>query len=252
MRTARTVTVLAALVVPLLGAIAAAAHVAAQTAIAGVVVDARTARPVVGAAVSVQPHDSATITQDEGRFDLLVAGAGRFVLQTRHLAYATRTDTIEVAEGQNALVRIRLVETAIELPPIAVETRSRRLDHAGFFGRRDRGVGVFLTRTDMEGYRLRHLSDVFSRVPGLRRSMLSDGSSRIEARGGTLLTRRCEIQYFVDGVRAELGDGMLDAIPIQSVEGIEIYLGASEVPMQFDHGSAMCGAIVVWTRGGSL
>jgi hypothetical protein len=249
MRTARTILV--AIVVPLLGPLAAAPRVAAQSAITGVVVDARSARPVVGAAVSVHPHDSVTITQDEGRFDLLVAGGGPFVLQTRHVAYATRTDTVVLAAGQNALVRIQLVETAIELPPITVETRSRRLDHAGFFGRRERGVGVFLTRTEMDGYRVQHLSDVFSRVPGLRRSMFSDGTSRIEARGGRLLNRRCDIQYFIDGVRAELGAGMVDAIPIQSVEGIEIYLGASEVPMQFDHGSAMCGAIVVWTRGGS-
>jgi hypothetical protein len=248
MTTARAA--LAALVVPLFGPIAAPPHAAAQSAVTGVVVDARSSRPVVGAAVSVQPHDSASVTQDDGRFRLLVAGAGRFVLETRHVAYATRADTIVLAEGQNALVRIRLVETAIELPPITVETRSRRLDHAGFFGRRERGIGMFLTRTEMDEQKLRHLSDVFARVPGLRRSILSDGDSRVESRGGTLITRRCDIQYFIDGVRAELGAASLDGIQIQSVEGIEIYRGASEVPMQFDHGSAMCGAVVVWTRGG--
>jgi hypothetical protein len=240
----------AAIVVPLLGSIAAPPQTAAQSAITGVVVDARSSRPVVGAAVSVHPHDSVSVTQDEGRFRLLVAGAGRFVLETRHVAYATRTDTIAIAEGQNALVRIRLVETAIELPPITVETRSRRLDHAGFFGRRERGIGMFLTRTEMDEYKLQHLSDVFSRVPGLRRSILADGNSRVESRGGTLITRRCDIQYFIDGVRAELGAAALDGIPVLSVEGVEIYRGASEVPMQFDHGSAMCGAVVVWTRGG--
>lgn len=240
----------ATLIVPLLGPIALPTQTAAQSAITGVVVDARSSRPIVGAAVSVHPHDSVSVTQDEGRFRLVVAGAGRFILQTRHLAYAARVDTVVLAEGQDALVRIQLVETAIELPPITVETRSRRLDHAGFFGRRERGIGLFLTRTEMDAYKLQHLSDVFSRVPGLRRSILSDGNSRVESRGGTMITRRCDIQYFIDGVRAELGAGALDGIPVLSVEGIEIYRGASEVPMQFDHGSAMCGAVVVWTRGG--
>lgn len=236
-------------ILPLLGLIAPP-HDAAAQSITGVVLDARTARPVVGASVSLPSNSGVSVTQADGRFRLPVGGAGRFVVETSHVAYATRTDTILLADGQNALVQIQLVETAIELPPITVETRSSRLDDAGFFDRRERGIGTFMTRGEISSQNVRHLSDVFARVPGLRRAMSSDGSSRVDSRGGTMITRRCDIQYFIDGVRAEIGAAGVDGVPVDIVEGVEVYRGGSEVPTQFDHGRAACGAVLVWTRRG--
>lgn len=246
----RTTPALLAAVLPLLGPVGLTPAAAAQAAIRGTVMDARTERPVVGATVSLLSVPGSAVTQSEGAFRLPVAGSGRFVVETRHVAYATRADTILLEEGRNALVQIRLVGTAIELPPIAVETRSIVLDHAGFFGRRERGVGTFLTREEIAAQKARHVSDLFARVPGLRRSFSSDGSSRVDSRGGQMISRRCEMQYFIDGVRSSIGGDGVETIPIDAVEGVEIYRGGSEVPMQFDSGTAACGAVVVWTRRG--
>jgi hypothetical protein len=214
------------------------------------VLDGRTSRPIVGATVSLLSNGATTVTQAEGAFRLQVVDGGRFVLEIRHVAYVTRSDAILLAEGQNAIVHIRLVETAIELPPISVETRSRRLDDAGFFSRKERGIGAFVTREDMDRRKVGNVSDILASVAGLRRSMTSEGDSRLDSRGGRMITRRCELQYFIDGVRSEIGKVGVDIIPIANVEGIEIYRGGSEVPMQFDSGSAACGAIVIWTRRG--
>lgn len=244
----RTARVLATAVAPLLGAIVSS-PATAQSAITGVIVDANSMRPVAGATVSLRPAGDSTITQADGAFRL-PAATGRLVLETRHLAYATRSDTVVLREGQNARVQIPLVATAIELPPISVQTRSRRLQEAGFFGRMERGIGTFVTRTDLDERNTRHLSDVVARVPGLRRSMSSDGSSSVSSRGGRMISHPCNIQYFIDGVRSELGAAAVDGIPVEIVEGIEIYRGGSEVPTQFDHGRSVCGAILVWTRRG--
>lgn len=246
----RTAPLAIAAFAALAGTLASPPRAAAQSAITGVVLDARTERPVAGAALSLTSDSSTSITQDDGRFRLPVAGAGIFVLETRHVAYALRIDTLRIGDGQNALLRILLVETAIELPPITVETRSRRLDDAGFFVRRERGIGSFFTRQDMEAHHVRFVADIFARVPGLRRAISSDGSSRVDSRGGTMISRRCEMQYFIDGVRSAMGPSGLDGIPVEIVEGIEVYRGGSEVPTQFDAGSAVCGAVLVWTRRG--
>jgi hypothetical protein len=245
----RSAHALAVAILPLVGLISPLQDIAAQS-ITGVVLDARTARPVVGASVSLHSSDGVAVTQADGRFRLPAGGAGRFVVETSHVAYATRADTVRLADGQNAVVQIQLVETAIELPPITVETRSSRLDEAGFFDRRERGIGTFMTRSELDRQNMRHLSDVFARVPGLRRAMSSDGSSRVDSRGGRMITRRCDIQYFIDGVRAEIGAAGVDGLPVEIVEGVEVYRGGSEVPTQFDHGRAACGAVLVWTRRG--
>ena len=42
----------------------------------------------------------------------------------------------------------------------------------------------------------------------------------------------------------------LDNIPVNDIEGMEVYSGPSETPMQFSHHASRmdCGAIVIWTR----
>jgi hypothetical protein len=246
----RTASGIAVAAVSLVGTLVSPGPAAAQSVITGVVFDGRTSTPVAGARLSVRSSEGASVTRNDGTFRLLVATAGRFILETRHDAYPTRTDTLVIADGETAIVEIRLVAAAIELPPITVQTRSRRLDDAGFYSRRERGIGVFVTRAEIAERKGRHMSDVLSRLAGLRRRIVSDGNSRIDSRSGMLIGRRCEIQYFIDGVRSELDATAIDAIPVEVVEGIEVYRGASEVPMQFDSGRAMCGVVVVWTRAG--
>lgn len=235
--------------VPLLAVVAGQDVLHAQGRVSGVVVEAHTSRPVVDAVVRIRSLAQDRITDRDGRFRFTDLQSGSLIIETGHLAYTTRIDTIAIVGETEVRLQIRLVQGAIELPPITVETFARRLDEAGFFRRRDRGTGSFLTREQIQDHRVEVLGDLFSRVPGLRRVIRSDGSSRIDSRGGTLMSR-CDIQYFMDGILVEMDYAGIDGIPIQTIEGIEIYRGSSQVPAEFDRGRAMCGAVVIWTRGG--
>jgi hypothetical protein len=43
--------------------------------------------------------------------------------------------------------------------------------------------------------------------------------------------------------------GMLDDFNADDIEALEVYVGISEIPPEFDkNGRGICGAIVVWTR----
>ena len=65
--------------------------------------------------------------------------------------------------------------------------------------------------------------------------------SAISARGGCIPT------LWIDGQRAP---GMeIDAIPLNDIEGIELYNGLSTTPAEFWQGNTpQCGTIVVWSR----
>jgi DNA-binding beta-propeller fold protein YncE len=159
-------------------------------------------------------------------------------------------DSASPAESSRAGVDARVQpDSAIPLPGVVVEARSPRLVAAGFFERKARGGGTLFTRAEIVALGASSLPDLFARVPGLRRAMNADGSSRVDSRGGRTIMARCAMQYIIDGVRSEIGPAAVEAIPVHAVEGIEVYRGASELPTQFDHGRAMCGAIVIWTRG---
>jgi hypothetical protein len=52
---------------------------------------------------------------------------------------------------------------------------------------------------------------------------------------------------WIDGQRAPGIE--IDELPVNDIEGIELYRGASTTPAQFWQGSGpSCGTVVIWTR----
>lgn len=59
----------------------------------------------------------------------------------------------------------------------------------------------------------------------------------------------CYPIYFVDGREDEFFGPL---IAIRDIEGMEIYLGASDVPGEFAGSAASCGVVAIWTRAGPV
>jgi hypothetical protein len=224
----------------------AATTASAQANVSGVVIDAATRRPV--ADVEVRLDTARAVTAATGGFRVVAVAAGSKRLELRHLAYASRSDVVRVADGDHIELEIQIAADAIRLAPLEVDVRSQRLMDAGFYKRSARGIGMFLTRAQIEDLRVGRLSDVFVRIPGARRALVDGEQSRIDMRGGKSLSVPCATQYFLDGVFAQAGASILDNLLVHHVEGMEVYRGASEMPTEFDYGRASCGAIVIWTR----
>ncbi|MGH7475263.1 MAG: TonB-dependent receptor plug domain-containing protein [Longimicrobiales bacterium] len=225
-------------------------HLTALPSIQGVVLDAQTTRPVVNASVRLRGTTHAAVTDAGGRFGFREIQPGMYVIVVEHIAYTARSDSLFLNSSDDLQLEIQLAETAVALEPIEVTARPRKLVIVGFYDRRQRGIGTYFTRDDIEKRHVQRLSDLLSRVPGLRRTLNQDGSSRIDARGVKTIMTNCNTQYFIDGVRAEIGAIGIDVIPPRDIEAVEVYRGSSELPIQFDVGRAMCGAVLIWTRGG--
>ena len=41
---------------------------------------------------------------------------------------------------------------------------------------------------------------------------------------------------------------VIDGIPVELLEAVEVYVGASEIPSQFNQAGGSCGVIALWTR----
>ena len=132
---------------------------------------------------------------------------------------------------------------AVELDPLLVvtEARSRNLDAAGFYDRRARGVGRFVSRDDITSSNALRASDLFRTMPGVRMS----SSGRFGEDGVVLLRGGCVADVFLDGVRTNSPFPMDALVGPMDLDGVEIYHG-SEVPPRF--GPSQCGAVVIWTH----
>ncbi len=247
----RVALTLLLLVTPFRGEAAARSELPGGSRIGGVVLDAAGRRPVEGVRLRLHDTPHETSSDAQGRFLFVDVAPGDYLLETRRPGYADRTDSVSVDRGQELSIEVALASSPVDLPPLLVVTLSQRLVSAGFYERRSHGGGTFITREQIEARHVERLSDVLARLPGLHRSVRANGSTTIGMRGVKTITTECRTEYFVDGVPAMLEEIGVDAVSVHDVEGVEVYRGSSELPIEFHAGRAMCGAIVIWTRDGS-
>jgi hypothetical protein len=220
---------------------------APKSNISGKVIDDAAGRGLADAEVRVRGSQVGAVTRPDGTFQLPDLPAGVHWLSVSHVAYQGREDSVRVQPSARMQLTIRLAQSVIALKPIEVQVRSRVLELAGYYERKERGLGTYLSRYDWESRRPRVPSDVMRTVAGVRIVPLRAGI------GSAVLDRsNCAFRYVIDGAR--IGSTFnLDDIPVEWLEAVEIYKGPSEVPAQFTfpptQARANCGVIVVWTRG---
>lgn len=236
---------------PLRGEVTARPERQGGSRIVGVVLDVVGRRPIDGARIHLRDTPGEVVSDENGHFAFTDVPPGDYVLETSRVGYADRVDSVSVERGQELSVEVALASSPLDLPPLLVVIRSQRLVSAGFYERRAHGGGTFITRDDIEARHEERLSDVLARLPGLHRSVRNNGSTTIGMRGVKTITTDCRTEYFVDGVPALLEEIGVDAVSIHDIEGVEVYRGSSELPIEFHAGRAMCGAILIWTRDGS-
>ena len=225
---------------------------AASQSIIGRVIDGNTRATVAGALVVLVDNDgrehARALTDTTGlfRFDRL-ARAGR-KLRVTALSYAVFESALELEKLELQRVDVPLSPVGLPAAPLMVTARRLVRDPrlAEFYQRMDfqerAGFGRFLHREEIDSTALPSLTDYltrFARVP-------VDGAGD---RAAVVGRGNCgKVQLFLDGVKTDLP---INAIPVGTIEGAEVYRSRAELPMEYSYGQAVnCGALLVWTRTG--
>jgi len=234
-------------------------------------------RPLPGATVRIGPFP-AVVTDAGGRARGAALPAGEYAVSMAHPTLGTLTGRVTVPAGLGG-VEIRpaggagstsLVVVANRVVALAgVEARSAArssaLDLQGFYARRQRGGGVFLTDSAIQARQAGRLSDVLRRVEGVRlvrysaegqqRTMGEDSYRIASGRASTSISRAdwCWMDVYLDGQLMQTHDRPdearnLDALSLRDVAGVEVYRGAAEVPTEYRGSTSACGIILIWTR----
>lgn len=175
----------------------------------------------------------------------------------RRLGYEIRMVRVSLINGEGDSLRVVMRAEPLKLPEVEIEEKEERHPFfSEYEKRRQRGIGTFITRQDIEKLNTSYPSDAFRRLPGMRFVSIGSGMgvrfmSSIGMTGGRSRSgpggAECIPTIWMDG-QAALGME-IDEIRAQDIHGIEVYRGAATVPPQFAKGGlAQCGAIVVWTR----
>jgi len=160
-------------------------------------------------------------------------------------------------------VEATLAPEPIALAPIAVRisTRPQWLETTGFYDRKERSLGQFVTPDDIARRSYARFSEVLRDVQGVDMTTVCTPRciQRVSMTSTTL--PGCIPTFYVDGRRILVRPaptrqrnqppGLLDLGAIATgsdLEAVEVYRSLAEMPAEF---FGRCGSIVIWTKRGA-
>jgi len=212
---------------------------------------------IPGADVWIDGTGRRVVSNDSGEYRLDGVPSGTSRVMVRHIGFHPDSKRLKLAPGDTKQVKFVLDGMLEELDAVLVTAQqgaSGRM--AEFWARRMVGVGVFITRADIEHQRPGQTVDLFRMVMGIRiDSRGGEGTRLVSGRSGISAAPRgsagsnaCVMQYYVDGIFMTPGTFTVDEIVPAQLEAIEVFRGPSEIPARFRQRDTGCGLVVIWTR----
>lgn len=217
--------------------------------LSGVVTDTE-GLAIMGAVVSVSNTSLASKTDERGEFRIAGMPAGVAEVRARRIGFAPETQRVEIAGAtEPAPLRFQLAALPAMLDRVVVRRDRMRYSGrlAGYYQRLERkSSGQFITREEFDRNESRSLSQVLARTPGVSSVMLRSGGGAVRMRG-----RSCRPLVWIDGVPMPAGEVDLDAFPVNTLQGAELYLGSTTAPIDYTgtQSRSNCGSILLWSRG---
>ena len=200
------------------------------------------------AIVTVSGDSARASTNERGDFRLEGLTPGTVEVRIRRLGFAPRTEPIQLKDSQNEM-HVSLVALPNQIAPVVVHAERIRYQGrlAGYYERLERrSSGVFVDRKELDKRNYKSLSQVLAQTPGISAGRIVAGGGSVRFRG-----RKCPPLVWIDGVPAPVGEIDLDGFPVSTIQGIEIYLGATTAPSDYvmPQGLSNCGTILIWSKG---
>ena len=207
-------------------------------------------RSISGAELTVEGTPVRGVTDERGEIRFNAVRGGPATVRVRRLGFRPTTLDIMVDQRVPATSIVTLTQIPQRLATMVVRGGTNYTGRmAGFYQRRDLGIGHFVSRERLEHDNPSQLSDVFRRLPGVQitSTRFIRNAIRFRGNGGN-----CWPLVWLDGAPLPTAEFDLDFLSPGSIEGIEVYSGISQIPPQFmgSRGLGSCGVIVVWSREG--
>lgn len=187
------------------------------------------------------------ISGDSGQFRLAGLVPGTSVFNVRRIGYEPASFTAVLRPGRTHRATMVLTMSAHPLATVSVSdtaTKTHWLDQ--FDRRKNNSRGTFFTREEIVRKGARLGSDIVRSVPGVRLAPIRSGGGNQVIMNRGAGGRTCLPTMYVHGLPYS---GVLDDFSADDIEALEVYVGVSEIPPEFDkNGRGICGVIVIWTR----
>ena len=224
-------------------------------------------RGVPGILVSVDGARTGVVRTDgSGKARFSDRPLGPYVVRVMTRGYAPLEERLELTvAGAFELPLLLVATTDGQLLPTVLRT-ARRSPAPGLDARRATARGHVFDRGAIDSLAPRLTSDLLRRVPSVR--LVGSGGGFVPRTRRSSGLGDCPMSIYLDGVQIDDERGappappigqsarggraappsVIDGIAVDLLEAVEVYVGASEIPSQFNQAGGSCGVIALWTR----
>jgi hypothetical protein len=211
--------------------------------------DSTDGAPVVGASVGFPELALFGLTNPDGLASVTGIPPGTHRLEVAMFGYEPASMLIDLGPGAIANGTVGLTFAPFVIPEITVTGRSRwsaRLQGSGFYERKSKQIGSYFDRLGIEETQVLKPSELLARLPERQdfAGFVDPSPTMADVDFTVPLPDECAPGIFVDG---NPWRGTIDEVPLQWIEGMEIYRSPAQVPTQFLGGGVVCGLILIWT-----
>jgi hypothetical protein len=213
-------------------------------------------KPLPGVEVLIEGTILKVTTGENGRYLLSGVPAGQWRVLFRLVGHLPVRVGVQLAADDTTRVNAVLIPSTTVLDPIIVNAPTPRGDgREAFEERRKLGFGRFYDSTMLRKSEHLRLPDVLRRqgLVELRNLPLPEN---LKAWIAFHPNRLCPMQVYFNGTK--VGEGGAHARPdrwvdltlfdVASLESIEVYRSAAQVPGMYSGPTADCGVILLWSR----
>ncbi len=205
-------------------------------------------------------------TDASGRARFPQRPLGSYTVHLTVAGYAPIVEQVELSVRGVFELPVLLSALAAAQPLPMVTSTARRSPVPGLDARRSTARGHLFDRASIDSLEPRRVSDLLRRVPSVR--LVASGSGFVPRTRRAAGMNDCPMSVYLDGVQVDDERGLppapaigqpartarvappsvIDGLSVDLLEAVEVYVGASEVPSQFNQAGGSCGVIALWTR----
>jgi hypothetical protein len=222
----------------------------AQT-VRGSLRDSETRAPVINGTVALRNEMGTvvarTATDERGAYEMTARVSGTYSLFAVGLGYrSTPTGSFQLLEGDSVTIDITLSPEPLELDPLSVAAKRQRtaakLTRNGFYERQRQGFGSFLTPQQIRRWPAINVADILEHAPFVHVERMGVSGTNVTVRK----YGNCRPTIYVDGNRLQPGWDVESAVSPETIVAVEVFRGASEIPLEFAQFEP-CGVLLIWT-----
>jgi hypothetical protein len=237
----------------------------AQAVLAGTVRADSTGAPIAGVEIVVEGTAFRATTGPNGRYVIGGLTPGNRTVLFRSVGYHPVRTPVLLVQADTTFANALMVPGEVILPPIEVRATPdapRGMGVEGLAERKRLGMGRFYEAEELRKSEHLGLNDLLRRKGGvLIESRRYEGSNIWVAfhphRRDAFGVPNCIMQIYLNGT--PVGRGGLAGLPgtrpedlrlfdISSLEAVEVYRSAAQVPPEYGGATGGCGVILLWSR----